>query len=74
MQPIRARRANPPPPLGRARCRRSSPTPHLAAQLERIPKSMRKTVVDQTRQGLEALPPEMRDAYIEMYRSMGVPL
>ena len=46
----------------------------LAAQLERIPKSMRKTVVDQTRQGLEALPPEMRDAYIEMYRSMGVPL
>jgi hypothetical protein len=46
----------------------------VAAQLEKMPKSMRKMVIDQTRQSFEALPPEMRDAYLEAYRAAGVPI
>ncbi len=46
----------------------------VAAQLDKMPKPMRQMVIDQTRQSFEVLPPEMRDAYLEAYRSAGVPL
>jgi hypothetical protein len=46
----------------------------LAAQLDKLPKQMRQMVIDQTRQSFDALPPEMRDAYLEAYRSAGVPI
>jgi hypothetical protein len=46
----------------------------LAAQLDKIPASMRQMVLDQTRQSFDALPPDLRDRYLEVYRSMGVPL
>ena len=46
----------------------------VAAQLDKMPKQMRQMVIDQTRQSFEALPPEMRDAYLEAYRVAGVPI
>ena len=46
----------------------------VAAELDKMPKPMRQMVIDQTRQSFEVLPPEMRDAYLEAYRSAGVPL
>ena len=46
----------------------------VAAQLDKMPKSMRKVVIDQTRQSFDALPPEVRDAYLEAYRAAGVPI
>jgi hypothetical protein len=46
----------------------------VAAQLDKMPEQMRQVVIDQTRQSFDLLPPQMRDAYLEAYRSAGVPL
>jgi hypothetical protein len=46
----------------------------LAASLRMVPEGMRQMVIDQSRMGLNSLPPEMREAYLALWRSHGIPV